>query len=77
MGIAKGVDIENIQICWCEKDVLDELELLADTSLQISLLTQVNMCQGSKKRNDEIRYMTQVARRDIMRVVNTVLLNNS
>lgn len=29
MGIAKGVDIENIQICWREKDILDKLGIVS------------------------------------------------
>jgi len=28
VGITEGVDIENVDVCWGEEDVLDELEIM-------------------------------------------------
>lgn len=63
MCVAEGVDVEDVDVGWGEEDVLDELCGLSVSFLRVDVterhdeirLTEVNMCQGSKKRIDMIR----------------------
>ena len=52
MGIAECIDIEDVDVGGCEKDVLEELEgsLAWDIkSVRVGgTRTEVNMCHGSK-----------------------------
>lgn len=58
MSVAEGIDVENIYISRSKKEILEELsgivsaETVAGKDKKQEGLTEVNMCQGSKNRND-------------------------
>jgi hypothetical protein len=78
--VTERVDVENIDVRRSEKDVLKELRPVSKASRTPDMfleLTQVNMCQGSKKRSDAMNHMTYVVARDTMIEKNSLLVNKS
>lgn len=72
MGVTERVDVQNVDVRGGEQDVLDKLFMVSVYTVNQGerKLTQVNMCQGSKKIKDAINHITYVAPRETMIVKN-------
>jgi len=71
VGVAEGVDVEDVDVGGGEKEVLEELwgdlggvDKLGDCKG----LTEVKRCQGSKNRNDMTNHITYVDAKETIRV---------
>ena len=61
VGVAEGVDVEDVDVGRGEEEVLNELARDGQTGhigVYVNALTDVNMCHGSKKRNDTTNQRT-------------------
>lgn len=78
MGVAEGIDVEDVDVGWCEQDVLDELEnMLEKTRIdRKGIRTEVNICQGSMKINDAMNHMRYVEASDTMIEKKTLFVNS-
>lgn len=68
VGVAEGVDVQDVDVGGREEDVLDELFLGQRVRSRGAdlILTLVNMCQGSRKMKEARNHITYVEPRETM-----------